>query len=363
MSVCQWTVTDMVSDETTSTEQEVAAGQGLGGDTLVVTRGGIRPIRELAGSERPLLIPHYSDRCRGGEGRFLKVRVRSLGIQQLVRVALRRCRQKTFVDAAPGQTWFVVGAKEGGRPPAGRRHPRFYPVTEERTVAELVPGDRVRGVRAAGPRRPVRVAFAVAQGFVFGDGTKGTHERPATLNFYNADKDGALLRYFAAHDIRDTPRGKRIYGLPRTWKTVPDIVESRSFLVSWLAGYFAADGSVTKAGQAVLYSAVRDNILFARDVMAVCGIRHGAVLSRTRTGFGVARELHSINLDTRDVPDWFFVIDEHRLRVEGRPSGEGQDREWVVESVEECGAGEVFGAVVPGAGAIGLADGLLTGGV
>ncbi|HYH69627.1 MAG TPA: hypothetical protein VD866_33330 [Urbifossiella sp.] len=358
MRECQGTVVDML-DQEGGTSQEGAAGQGLGGDTLVVTRGGIRPISELAG-EHALLIPHFSAHSRNGVGAFPPIEVRHLGANQLFRVALRRCRQTTFVDAAPAQRWFVVGKKRVPERWYGRKQV-CYPITEERATTGLVVGDRLRGVRAAVPCRPVEVPFGVAQGFVFGDGSKGTNERPATLSVYNVDKDGPLLPYFAAHDIRTTPRGKLIYGLPRTWKAVPDIAESRSFLVSWLAGYFAADGSVTKAGQAVLYSAVLDNILFARDVMAVCGIRYGAVLSRTRTGFGVARELHSINLDARDVSEWFFIIEHHKSRVEGRPAPEPRNIDWVVESVEDCGAGEVFGAVVPGARAVGLADGLLTG--
>ena len=83
-----------------------------------------------------------------------------------------------------------------------------------------------------------------------------------------------MKEYFAEFDFQETTSNDApcpwIYGVPRFWKKTPPIRESRSFLLSWLAGYFAADGSVSKNRQVVLESGVFDNIAFARDVAALC---------------------------------------------------------------------------------------------
>lgn len=336
----------------------------LTGGTEVVTREGVKPIRSLVGRHK-LLVPQVGK--LGGlmhRGKFQEVEVRSFGVQELWEIKLRRMKSTRVVRATADHRWFVTAGPQWD---AMSKHVRV--------TKELVVGDRLRTLRAAPQVKEQIMLVAVAQGFVFGDGSKSLKsERPAEVVFHGA-KDKALLPYFAGLRVQKIlvrserngkPNGKksalRIYGLPRFWKQLPPIMESRSFLLSWLAGYFAADGSVSKAGQAVLESASYDAIKFARDVAAVCGVGYTAIQKRMRLGKGKKPSpLYRLCFRLADLPSWFFVMPHHRANAL-RQTRSTHDQPWVVESVRRTSRKEeVFCAIVPGAQAFGLSEDLMTG--
>ena len=339
----------------------------LAGETEVVTRSGLRPIAELAGGRHELLIPKVTPYGLSGHGSFKEVEVRSFGVQRLWKISMHRGRQTRVVYATAEHRWLVSERKL--RPPkSGGRHNGYETVTAERVTSQLVPGDKLRSLKAHPPTKTNIVPFAVAQGFVYGDGTKGSGDRPATLTIYDQEKDKAVLPYFAAHTVQPiTANGKpalRIYGLPRLWKEAPDLRESRPFLLSWLAGYFAADGTVTDDGSARITSASPESMKTVRDVAAVCGIGYGPVLTSMRVGKGTKpTPLYTITLNAVDLPDWFFVIEAHRERVAAKKAArENHERLWVVDEVTATDrVEEVFCAVVSGAHAFALGEDLMTG--
>lgn len=340
--------------------------------TEVVTRDGIKPIVELSGKTTPILIPKKNNLGLSGEGYFVPVEVRYFGIQPILRIVMHRGRQTKTVFATPEHRWILSTRTERPRRSGDGRRNGWEDKTTEATTAELQPGDRLRTVRAHSPMKCEEVPFAVAQGFVYGDGTKGHGERPATLTIYNDAKDSAILKYFAAHKIRNITGNDKpallIYGLPRQWKEKPDYRESRSFLLSWLAGYFAADGTVSEQGQAKLYSASKESLQIARDIMAICGISYGPIHQTERIGTGTnPTTLYTINIPIENTPDWFFIIESHRERIAERRKRTASDAEkagshWTVDSVTETGeTEEVYCAIVPDVHAFGLSDELMTG--
>jgi hypothetical protein len=345
----------------------------LQGDTEVATRDGIKPIRELAGTKPELLVPRTGmNPGLEAQGDFVSAPVRSFGKQQLWEITLTSRGADKIVYATAEHRWLLTARASRAKDPG---HPE-RPLTDrwpERVTSQLRPGDRLRPLRAFKPTRTHLMPPAVAQGFVFGDGTKGSGNRPASLTIYDNGKDEALLPFFpltepVPYDRTDPKTGQQsvarvLYGLPRFWKDTPPIRESRTFLVSWLAGYFAADGSVADGGQVTLCSASEQAILFARDVAAVCGIGYSPARHKERVGFGTeATRLWSIDLRRRDLPSWFFIIKEHAIRAAAANELEARGTYWTVKSVQATDqVEEVFCATVPGAGAFGLADDLLTG--
>jgi DNA primase len=260
--------------------------------------------------------------------------------------------------------------KKGAR---SGEHNGYEMRTSERMTGQLCIGDTLRSLKAHpldGMMDPVKVPFAVAQGFVFGDGTHGIDDRPASLTVYDQEKDRAILPYFAAHEVRQVEKNGgpalEIYGLPRTWKDAPVLEESRSFLVSWLAGYFAADGCVSENGQARVSSANRDSLKIVRSIAAICGAGYGPLTKVMREGFK-GRDpsaLYGVNLRLIDLPKWFFQIGSHEARaIAARAKKIHEDFSWKVERVTSTfHRKQVFCAVVHGAQAFGLSNGLMTGG-
>ena len=325
----------------------------LTGDTEVVTREGILPIRALVGHPR-LLVPLVGKfGGLGHRGSFRKVEVRSFGRQKLWEITLRQSRSTRVVRATAEHRWFVTAGTQWDAPK-----------TYERTTAELLVGDRLRTLRAIAPAKEQLMPVAAAQGFTFGDGSHGAaDECPASVRFYG-QKDLALLPFFTGTRRSVRANGvtvPEIYGLPRFWKQTPPIHESRAFLLSWLAGYFAADGSVSKGGQASLESASYAALKFARDAAAVCGVGYTKIQRRMRKGKGAKPSpLYRFSLRLADLPDWFFIIGAHRDRA--RKFGRANDQPWFVASVRPTKrTEEVFCAIVPSAQAFGLSEDLMTG--
>jgi hypothetical protein len=325
------------------------------GETEIVTRDGIRPIASLAGTTPELLVPRMGKNPGlQALGDFVRAPVREFGQQRLWEITLGNRRAEKVIYATAEHRWMLT-------PPRRPRTPvRYWP---DKTTAQLQPGDQFRPLRAARPSRTELMPWAVAQGFVYGDGSRGTGNQPATLTIYDNGKDEALLPFFPFTEPKRYEGSMRIRGLPRFWKDLPPIRESRAFLLSWLAGYFAADGTVSKNGQVILSSAEEQAILFARDVAAVCGVGYSPPRSDLRLGRGqVPTLLWGINLRRRDLPDWFFLIKEHAVRAAAADEDKNRGTYWTVKSAEPTDRIEtVYCATVPGAEMFGLADDLLTG--
>jgi hypothetical protein len=330
----------------------------VAGGTQVVTRDGIKPIRELVGMSPELLVPRLSpDGRRMRTGSFRRAPVNYFGEQPTYRIVLEDRRAVKEVIATAEHGWFVTGRTRVTR--SGTRVVRHQ---WRKITTALTPGDLLQPLRRAAAAESDMMDVAVAQGFIFGDGTTGQGQRPATLAIYDKSKKDAMLRFFPA--FKRYEGVKHVYGMPRFWKQLPPLAESRSFLLSWLAGYFAADGHVTKAGQCTIASAVEGNLLFVRDLAAVCGIGYRPVTAASRVGIGAteAANIFEMVLQRRDLPSWFFLIGEHRDRVEAANEKPERESHWKVILVEPTGLTEsVYCATVEGAEAFGLEGDLMTG--
>ena len=344
----------------------------LQGETEVVTRQGIREIRDLAkeGSAE-LLIPmlYEGSDVRKKWGRFTEVPVESFGEQELYEITLHRGQDSKTVFATADHHWFR--SYWSGKQRAQKRL----------ATTDLRPGYRLTQLRRAMPRSTTMMPVAVAQGFTFGDGAKGSDDdkhRPAILDLFHNGKAEALLPFFPGeHKVYRKADSvyaySRVRGLPRFWKQLPSVDESVSFLMSWLAGYFAADGSVTEDGHCKIDSAYRENLEFVRDAAAVCGIGYGQIQTIMRRGAcgtenGKVRltehetPLYRLSLRRRDLPDWFFLIEKHARRIRAVSRAPELDPHWIVESVRATGRTElVYCAITGDAGAFALADDLMTG--
>jgi hypothetical protein len=339
----------------------------LSGETGVVTRQGIRKIRDLAkeGSAE-LLVPlrYKGSDVRKRWGKFCRVPVEYFGEQELYEITLRRNQDTKIVFATAEHHWYRSYW-------SGKQKKQ-----QKLETRELRSGHRLTQLRRARPKTTTLMPFAVAQGFVFGDGTKGSDDdrhRPTTLNLFHNGKDEALLKYFPGEHrtYRDDAQAcafSLIRGLPRFWKELPPIDESVSFLMSWLAGYFAADGCVTEDGHCSISSAYEQHLKFLQDVAAICGIGYGQVRKYMRRGISEIRPaaeetpLYRLSLRHRDLPEWFFLRTRHAQRVQAVAPTAERDPHWIVKSVRATGRTEsVYCAITGDAGAFALADDLMTG--
>ena len=307
------------------------------GDTEFITDGGIRSLAECEGQ---------SVRVLGAGGVWTDATIHSFGEQPLLCLTIRRYGIRREIYTTAGHRWFTKHGMSG---------------RDETTTVGLKSGDRLASVYGRlGPRvRPS--AFGIAQGIVFGDGTRGTTLNTACVLTLCGAKDRELLHYFPLSPRAEVPAGIQVRDLPRFWKGVPRQDDCQSFLYGWLAGYFAADGCVTD-GECILASADRGHLEFAKNVAIRLGIGTGRIRCSMRRGFGSEpTALYSLPLIGNTLRDDFFVLSKHRERYASKATREA-GRSWVVEDVKPTGRVEdVYCAVVPDGQAFALEGNILTG--
>jgi hypothetical protein len=136
------------------------------------------------------------------------VEVKPFGVQRLYRVELRRSRSVKTVYATAEHRWILAANKGAQWVPAE---------SFETTTQRLQPGENLRPLQATTPAKEVMSHFAVAQGFVYGDGSRiADRNAPASLHIYDNNKDEALMPFFAHCGPRRESNRWFIYGLPRT---------------------------------------------------------------------------------------------------------------------------------------------------
>jgi ATP-dependent DNA helicase DinG len=335
----------------------------FGRGTEVMTYDGLRRIEDLAGSTAVLL---------DGDGNWTESPVQDFGVQRIVEVDVSRNGVHRTIRTTADHRWFV------------QKNANFE-ASEEVVTADLKPGMRLKYASARSlptTGKGLRPSpFGVAHGFTFGDGTvfgptvNGWRTGTVVLH---GEKDKALIPFFngchqktvtlSANHADDT--AIRICDLPNRFKTVPDLDEAPSYLYGWLAGYFAADGSVAVNGTATLYSATREHIDFVMTLCARLGIQHGLVSEIKRASRftrGEVTNMFSLSLSRATLTDDFFIIPAHRARAEAvREQSTYKQwraaRRWKVEAVRDTTDEEVvYCAVVPTTASFVLAGNILTG--
>jgi DNA primase len=331
-----------------SVNPELGVFHCLAGETQVITWEGVRPIAELAGGVHRVLSTR---------GRWIDAPFRSYGVQRLHRVVVTRNRQRKEIYATEGHRWFV------------RKQPAKRGERIERVTTELRPGDSLCWTFPSNRLRHARLSpMGVAHGIVYGDGSRFNKGSAVDLH---GDKDAELLKWFPLNNTYQCNRKSatgdvvpyvKVVDLPAYYKEQPSLDEAPSYLLGWLAGYFAADGCVAADGTLILNSAHRDDLEFVQMLCLRLGIGTYGITTQTRRGIdGRMSELHRVHLINEDLIEDFFLISQHRLLFNACRK-QWVRRGWVVRAVEATDrVEEVYCAEVPQEHAFALEDNILTG--
>jgi len=314
-------------------------------ETEVLTKEGVRRIGDICGREVKVL---------DGNGGWVMSTAKNFGLQKLVELVVKRGNHTKSIFATADHGWFIRDS-----------NPRTSSLETRRlTTSELKPGHRLatRVAKAGGHSRWNPSPVGIQHGFVFGDGNL-TRDGGSNANFCG-EKDMEMVKWFPAHRLQSKTDGVLVApDNPRAWKSVPDITEATSYLYGWLAGYFAADGSVHSVnGGMSLASSKKENIDFVRDVCYRLGIRTWPATAQHRKGFGtVETALYSVWFDPKAFTDEFFLITKHRESWAVHQDAKSRETWWTVEAVRETDRIEdVYCFEVPTTHSFVLAENILT---
>jgi DNA primase len=213
-------------------------------------------------------------------------------------------------------------------------------------------------------------------GFTYGDGTLegyNGHRGYGSRAYLFPPKDDAMRAWFGMHKMQTRKNDGRVivFGLPRSFRSLPKLNEGASYLYGWLAGYFAADGTVSKGGQLELDSASYESLEHAQAVCDLLGIGTSTIRSYERdgrleqinsTGVGCGvRPIHRMRLSGSDITPEFLLLPHHLTNFIAHKR-EYERTRWTVVDVHETDAiEEVYCCEVPETGSFAIDGNILTG--
>lgn len=251
-------------------------------------------------------------------------------------------------------------------------------VKATRTTDQLRAGDYLESVIAKSILDNVDIdPSGVRCGFAFGDGSQhwsygklrrdGTRRarKPAGTRIrFCGGKDEIRQRFFPEKGhVMPSTEGDAVVFTKEDLKYMPSIYDDPSFIMGFLAGYFAADGCVaSKDGSATISSASKETLEAVRDLMTLVGIASLPVRVTLRTGYlTYDTPLYSMTLVMSTVPEGFFLRSKHALNASTNQRKFDSLRWKVVSARKTRKLREVFCCEVPTTQSFMLADNLLTG--
>lgn len=307
------------------------------GKERFITNEGLKTFAETVGQKVKVI---------GERAHWQDATIQRFGKQPIVELVITKSGKERIIETTAGHRWFV-------------RKDRKRNV--EKLTSELIPGNRLWSLYQTIEATIKPSAIGIAQGIVFGDGTyaRDSWNNPATVTLCGEKVE--LLKYFPLQDVKEVKNvGLKVCDLPKSWKHYPDLNESKSFLLGWLMGYIATDGSVSK-GSITLYSSNIADLQFIQTLCIKVNIAFNEIGSYKRVGIdGKESEMHIITfVKSTFKKDWLIRqkhIEEFGESTKIRPG------EWMVKEVRHTDRVEdVYCAVVPKGERFVLEGNILTG--
>lgn len=295
---------------------------GFSGSTKIMTIDGDKPLSMVAGKSVKVLTsasPYQEGTAHNGIWRDAKIT--PLGKSKVIDIQVSRNGVTKTVTSHIHQTWYTFHA-------ARAEHSRRVDV---KTVDNLKAKDVLASL-VVKPSRSNVSPIGVAAGAVYGDGS--LRKDSAHIQLYGS-KDANLLPYFSMHNTSSGVLESGlpyivVQGLPKYFKKAPPLDEGSSYLGGWLAGYIAADGTVTEDGVISISSSKKESMDIVVKVSNRLGISHRGIRSEeiivnfpgNYVRNGEKQVKYTVTFDKLNFPTNLLIIPEHLRKYQ--ESGEAK---------------------------------------
>lgn len=294
------------------------------GEEKFLTDEGLKSFNQFKNGDKVRVVNKY--------GKFSKATIKELGEQPIFEVVLQKGQYLTKKIRTTGNhLWPVTYNAQ-----------RQFGYKEKNYITEKLPLGKQFVSTFQKVNREIELE-ALLHGIVFGDGTY--HKRG---NYKNKNcsislcGDSRLLKKFfvdAGYKLteRDDINQTRIYGLPDHWKTLPN-TKDKNYIYSFIAGWFAADGSVSKTAGNISLSSINERALsWAMNNAPICGLATQTTLkkrSNQKSSFG-GKDVFSLSFIKESLDIEFFVHPKKRKWFRAR--SKQSSKHWRIVDVHYTG--------------------------
>ncbi len=293
-------------------------------NTEFITDQGVRTFEWFNDNQEIKVMNNY--------GAFVPAIVKNFGRQKLYKITLGRHTLKKDVYCTSGHVWRTLDGE----------------TIVEKSTMDLSPHDvlpyikrKWMAVKKTGSRYYCPIGFI--HGYVYGDGDYDKSTNTCRLHLCGDSKE--LVGLFSGFNwsIKETEEAITIQYLPSHFKQeIPDFDKyNEEYILGFLIGYFAADGSVDEHGRAYL-SCAHDDILFrVKNIVESVGIYCSDIrLMRNKSPFddNPSHKLYGMHIWKDCLFDSFFLKTNHKQNWESYKNSLVKDKSkvnWKVISLEE----------------------------
>ena len=301
------------------------------GDTKILTDTGIYRLDELVGKNVNVL---------SRRGSWEPAEIKSFGVQKVKTLTVSKSKAIKQIKVTGDHIWFVDDGKAS-----------FSEVSTD----NLKPGMTLPTGQMKCYRKYKPSPFGVAHGFFSGDGDHTGNCR--RVMFCGSKSD--MIKYYMPDTVGGSGDVLSVSCIPKYFWDKPPLTETKSYLYGWLAGYFAADGSIDERGACTLASSKIEDLEYVKNVLCVLGIPSCDIRSQTRVSNLTNEEstIYILSLIPYYLNESFFVRESQRARFKGM----NLPKKWKVVSVsDDTEEMEVFCAVVNGSQSFTIDGNILT---
>ena len=268
------------------------------GETEVITKEGYKQFKNIVNTNQLLLMK---------DGSWKEAPIKHFGQQEIYKLTLSRAGSKKVIRTTKNHKWFI------------RLINRRVVIVN---TIDLKKSDVIPSIYSNHTFEDMD-NDSIAKGFIFGDGWanyrigKNKQKVPYDSVAQFCGRKEELVKFFEnlGRSRRHNKGHLNIAGLPFEWKKYTPTIgsDTPNQIYGWLAGYFAADGTVGKNGQVKIHSSIRENLEVFRDLCQSIGIGTYDIATLSRKGYGEEKtNLYSLGLIRTTMPNDFFLLSHHK---------------------------------------------------
>lgn len=309
----------MMGTEFAYTRGSTALNNCFRKDTRFWTSNGVKSFEDFKNGDAVMIR---------GQNKWLSAKVVSFGVQKLWELKVQKKNITESIFTTAEHRWLAKCKK-------GSKSYNF----KVKNTNELEPGWKLQRYAKRTNFNHLEVCpIGIQHGIVFGDGAYNNNSNACQIQLCG-DKC-SLSKYF----FTKRSEGKCITGLPNNWKQLPSLNMNKDYLMGFMAGVFATDGTIDKSSRMTITNSDFDTIEWYRTALFKLDILTGPVkISRVLSPYtGQESPSYRIHIQRENVPLKFFLREKQLERF--TPSKE--KLYWRVVSVEETNMEEEVWCIV-----------------
>ena len=278
-------------------------------DTEFVTDKGIKSFEDFEDGESVTILDGY--------GSFTEAKVKNFGEKNIYELVVNKGTSEKSYKVTEDHIWFV------------RKSPNEKKYKEVQTK-NLKIGDVLREKKAFREKNTPNICnIGVQHGIVFGDGTYDKKKNHCKVSLIGEKQE--LLEHFntGATCTEGDRDSTLVYGLPYNWKEMPSVEANPEYILGFIVGYIATDGSVSNSVK--IASSSKENLEQLKDLAITVGINTFDIRAgrRTNNNYGDS-ELYELTFDKADITSSMILRSKHQEVF----NEYNLDRAWKVKKVK-----------------------------